>query len=645
MSQMRPYRSIIDRFRPKVHRPRRADYRLISSIRARAKKFEPLSAEKFLEAADDLRGKLLDGQSQLEIQNVVESFALTAEALRRATGKVYYDVQLLGGLVLATGGIAEMQTGEGKTITCGLPAVLHGLSRKGVHVSTTNAYLAERDQEELVPVFEQLGITSGLIKNDQDPEAKKQAYQCDVTYGTGDEFGFDFLRDQLAIRNRPHLPLGTRFLSRLRGFKFHEITLMQRELHYAIVDEADSVLIDEAATPLILSGSGGRSVPNPEVYRQAMSVALSLKEGADYETDWVKRTIELTESGWKVAHDSLSGSVQAHLQRPWSQYVEQSIRAQIMLTSDVDYVVHDDQIVIVDQNTGRLHDERKWRSGLHQAIETKEGVTLTEEREIEARITRQRYFKFYDMMAGMTGTAEGNEAELLEFYDLPVVQIPRNKPSGRVEIPARYFGDASSKFDAIVADAVERASNGQPILVGTKTITQSREIANRLRQRNQEHTVLNGTQDETEAAVITDAGKSGVITIATNMAGRGTDIRLSEESRNAGGLHVIVAEHHDSPRVDRQLVGRAARQSDPGSCQFFVSATDDIIDRYGASLAEKMKRSTKGSDGVGECRHSFTKEINDLQAKIERINFASRKKLVVHDNWMETVQESIAKTA
>ncbi|MFK7769632.1 MAG: preprotein translocase subunit SecA [Mariniblastus sp.] len=644
MSAVKPYRSFVDRLWPRMHHARKSDHELLAEIRKRSKEIENCGEAKLLQLAEELKVKIqIDGLPVLSSNAVVESFSLTTEALRMTTGKIYYDCQLLGGLVLATGAIAEMQTGEGKTVTCGLPSVLYGLTGKGVHVATTNAYLAERDHEELVPVLSALGLTSALIQNDQDVFEKKQAYQCDITYGTGYEFGFDFLRDQMAIRNQPELQLGTRFLCRMRGMPEHDVTLMQRPLSFAIIDEADSVLIDEATTPLILSGSSGITVPDPHVYKTAMKIADMLEQDSDFEIDWIKNSVTLTDSGWKLIHDQLPGDVQSLLQRPWSQYVEQSIHARLLLKRDTDYVVSNDEIVIVDANTGRLHEERKWRSGLHQAIEMRENVPMTEEREIEARITRQRYFAFYDKVAGMTGTAMGNEAELLEFYDLPIVKIERNKASKRKTVQARYFADTQSKYNAIAEEAISRAAEGQPVLVGTRTIIQSREIAEILKSKNQPHIVLNGTQDDDEASIISSAGRSGCLTIATNMAGRGTDIKLDDESRAAGGLHVIVAEHHDSPRVDRQLIGRSARQSDPGSCQFFVSAEDEIIKRYEPGLAKALKRSADKS--TGECRSNFDSQIRALQARIELIGFKNRKKMVVHDRWMESVQKSVAKLA
>ncbi len=343
-----------------------------------------------------------------------------------------------------------------------------------------------------------------------------------------------------------------------------------------------------------------------------------------------------------MIHQRLTPEVQQELQRPWPQYIEQALHARYLLERDVDYVVADNQVVLVDQNTGRLHPDRKWRSGLHQAIEAKEQVALTAEREIEARITRQRYFGFYDQVAGMTGTAAGNEAELMTFYHLPVVKIERNQPSRRIRLPSRYFDGCRAKYSAIVKDVVDRVVSGQPVLVGTRTIHQSREIASMLESCGQRHTVLNGTQDENEAEVIAQAGRPGQVTIATNMAGRGTDVRLQPESVNAGGLHVVVAEHHDSPRVDRQLIGRSARQSDPGSCQFFVAADDELIQRYDPKLGEAIRRAAATS---GESTVRFDRQIDALQNRVERIHFVARRKMVVHDHWIESVQESVAKLA
>lgn len=644
MHSVKPYRSLVARFCPRVHRSRSADHYLLRRIRLRATALANLQEDEILGCARQLRSRLQTGDMEvLSRHAVVESFALTAEALRRTTGKSFYDCQLLGGLALATGAIAEMQTGEGKTITCGLAAVLFGLTGKGVHVATTNDYLAQRDHDELSPVFNSLGMTSALNSDTLSPADKQHAYAQDVTYGTGFEFGFDFLRDQLALRNRPSWPLGTRFLSRLRGIGLEPMPLIQRPLGFAIIDEADSVLIDEAATPLILSGSSQSRLPGPQVYGLAMQVADQLQEELDYHIDWAKRSLRISARGWRNIHDRLTREVQKLLMRPWSQYVEQSLQARLILKRDVDYIVSSERVIIVDSNTGRIHEDRKWKCGLHQAIEMRENVPLTQERHVEARITRQRYFDFYEKITGMTGTARGNEAELLEFYDLPVVAIQRNQPSQMKHIRSRFFATESAKYRAIVDNVIERAAVGQPVLVGTRSITQSRQIGEVLQANDQPHVVLNGTQDQPESKIIAAAGQAGTVTIATNMAGRGTDIKLSKQARQAGGLHVIVAEHHPSRRIDRQLIGRSGRQSDPGSCQFFVSADDEIIRRFAPSLG--LLISNNAHRNSGECRTSFDHHIRALQKNIERHNFSARRDMVIHDRWMESVQESVARMA
>jgi preprotein translocase subunit SecA len=637
---------MLDRIWQRQRQPRRGDYELVDRIRDRADQLSQLPNDQVRSSFQTLKEAVQTAHlAILDHTTIVESFALTTDALRRTSGKIYYDVQLLGGLVLASGGIAEMQTGEGKTITCGLPSALYGLTGKGVHVATTNAYLAARDHEEMLPVFDFLGLSSDLVFSEQDFPAKRAAYQKDITFGTGYEFGFDFLRDQLAMRNRPHQKLGSRFITTLRGLPSAVARTMQRPLHFAIVDEADSVLIDEAATPLILSGGKNGVAADRQLYLWAMQIAENLTETTHFEIDSVKESISINDTGWTTIHQYLPSDIQARLQRPWSLYVEQALRAKHFFTRDTDYVVNDGEIVIVDQNTGRLHEDRKWRSGLHQAVEVREGCHLTDEREIEARITRQRYFKFYDTVAGMTGTATGNEAELLEFYQLPVVKIPRNKPSLRKTVPARYFADATSKYLAIAEDATIRSLTGQPVLIGTRTINQSREISSLLRAKKVEHVILNGVQDLSESLVIGQAGQPGRITIATNMAGRGTDIKMSDDAKLAGGLHVAVVEHQQSPRVDRQLIGRSARQSDPGSCQFFVCAEDEIIQRYEPSLGEAMQKSAQRHNNKGECDRRFDKEIQLLQQRIERLNFEARRSMVIHDNWIESVQETVAKLA
>lgn len=648
MSKISSYRSLATTLWRQSASPRPQDYRLLARIRAQTAQFAKRTDSQLLDEANRIREStsLLARNKRLasilERKTVVDCFSLATEALRRHSGKVYYDVQLLGGLALSTGTIAEMQTGEGKTITCGLAAILYGLAGEGVHVATTNAYLAQRDFEEMQPVFERLGLTAGRIESQQPAHEKQAAYQCDITYGTGYEFGFDFLRDQLAMRNRPEYPLGTRFVANLRGQNLGGPAMMQRQLAMAIIDEADSVLIDEATTPLILSGTGNPVIPDPEVYRFARTVANELAESDHYRLNPTSGAIELTDAGWDQAHHNLPDSIRSKVRRPWNQYIEQALRAELTLKRNIDYVVQDRKILFVDQNTGRVHEERKWRGGLHQAIETKENIPLTDEQEIEARISRQRYFQFYDRISGMTGTAQGNEAEMEEFYRLPIVGIPRNKPSRSIQLRSRFFASSDAKFEAIAADVRQRQQSGQPILVGTSSISQSQLLSELLTVFGVRHTVLNGTQNEEEADIISRAGISGNVTIATNMAGRGTDIRLDEAAFQAGGLHVVAAEHQESPRTDRQLTGRSARQNDPGSCQFFVSADDDIISRHDRALARQITRTARKS---GESKSNYEPHVRKLQRRIEKLRFDARRKMVMYDNWLESVQESVAKLA
>lgn len=635
------YRTFGGKPRRGISAPHPSGHELIRRIRKQTSPLANLSAAELIDATDQLRNRIVDGESVTQADVVCQSFALTTEALRRATGMVYYDVQLLGGLALAAGCIAEIQTGEGKTITTGLPAVLHALTGKGVHVATTNEYLSERDHEELRPVFKQLGLTSGWLKAQGELPDKIKAYACDITYGPGYEFGFDFLKDQLAIRSRYQEPLGERFLRSMRGIVNDETPLAQRGHAFAIIDEADSVLIDEATTPLIMSGGKMGIKTADALFIYARDVALEMPEDC-YEVDHAKRVVQLTDKGWTSAHKAFEKRPPGRLARQWSKLIEHALRAEHILQRDVDYVIKENAVLIVDQNTGRIHDERTWGSGLHQAVESKERVTLTPENETQARITRQRYSGFYQGMCGLTGTATGSENEMREFYKLPVVQIPTNKPCLRQMLPLRSFATADAKFAAIADDAVRRSQAGQPVLIGTRTIHESKQLAVLLDQSSVKHVVLNGLQDEDEAKIVANAGVAGRITVATNMAGRGTDIRLDKKSLSAGGLHVIATEFHHSQRVDRQLAGRSARQGNPGSCQFFASADDDLIANRDESLAKRIQKSASDN---GECRDDFYAAIKKVQANLEREARISRRSMVDHDNWLESVQSSLARRA
>ncbi|QDV47835.1 preprotein translocase subunit SecA [Stieleria neptunia] len=646
MFQSRPcianYRGITGQPKRGVQSVGKSTQDWIQRVRARGRQLESLDDQSFRASAARCRDRIRVRDDAVVLDNTIESFALTGEALRRTTGMSYYDVQLCGGFVLAAGTIAEIQTGEGKTITTALPTVLHAWSGRGVHVATTNDYLSSRDHDELKPVYDMLGFSVGLLQPQGPVEEKIEAYACDITYGPGYEFGFDFLKDQLAIRSRHQTRLGERFLRSLQGIDSHEATPAQRGHAFAIIDEADSVLIDEATTPLILAGGKSSAATSPALYQFARRISLDLSEDDDYIIDPIKRTIRLTPDGWKRIHQRFDSRPPGQLARPWSQLIENALRAERILQCDVDYVVQEGQVMIVDPNTGRIHDERKWSSGLHQAVEAKEQVEMTDENETHARITRQRYIGFYDGVAGLTGTASDSESELREFYRLPVVRIETNKPCVRQHLPLRCFDSCRNKFDAIADDAAGRSRRGQPVLIGTGTIQESKLLSRRLSEQGISHVVLNGLQDDEEASIVRRAGVSGAVTVATNMAGRGTDIKPDAGALAAGGLHVAAASMHACQRVDRQLAGRAARQGDPGSCQFYAAADDELIQSRGPDLAAEMIAS---AGPTGECRKDFSVALRRIQRQAEADALVQRQRMVAHDDWMESVQSSLARRA
>ncbi|WP_417729879.1 preprotein translocase subunit SecA [Rosistilla oblonga] len=576
---------------------------------------------------------------------MIEAHGLMAEAVRRTTGKLFYDVQLQAGWILSSGSIAEMQTGEGKTLTTGLPVFWQALAGRGCHVSTVNEYLARRDFETLQPSFDLLGLTVGHIDSKMGVAEKQQAYRCDITYGPGYEFGFDFLRDQIALRSAPRRKLGMEYLAHLRGESVEQKNaLIGRRLAFSVIDEADSVLIDEATTPLILSGQetsprvGGSQI---EAYFAADRIAQQLQPGEDYRVAAVDRSIELTPTGWFRIHQHFAQSPQLRLARAWSCYVDNALRARQILCRDVDYVVRNGSVEIVDQNTGRIHPDRSWRNGLHQAVQVKERVAVVPEQQTQARITRQRFISQYDAICGLTGTAQAAADELKDFYRLSVVSIPTHRPSHRIGLPSRYFSNLRSKQASIVAEIRARHAHGAPMLVGTRTIAESRSISAALHSCGVPHRTLNGVQDESEAELIALAGQPGSVTIATNMAGRGTDIGLSDASRRRGGLHVIATEHHPCSRVDRQLIGRGARQGDPGSYQFFVSAEDELFDQT-PQLAESI---AARCEGAPDAQHDFSSQITRLQNDLEHQAYQRRAQLNRADQWLDRVLETVAKEA
>jgi len=554
-------------------------------------------------------------------------------------GVTYYDVQLLSGLALARGSVAEMQTGEGKTFVAALPAFIHALAGRGVHVLTSNGYLAERDFQLLTPAYECMGLSAGVLQANGPIAEKRSAYACDVTYGPGYEFGFDYLRDQVTLRRAEEATLGDTLLARLRGNGPGTEPPIQRGLACAIVDEVDHVLIDDASSPLIISEPTADAAEDADAHRVARSMISRLQHDRDYQFDASSGLVQLTKQGSKAIHTDDAPIPWKVLLRPWSEYVEQALRVELVFRRDVHYVVQEGEVRVVDESTGRVFAERSWRDGLHQAIEAREGVKITAEKRSTARITRQRLFRLYDRLCGMTGTAMESEAEFREFYGLGVVPIPLWKPSQRTLDPTRWFADVDAKWNAVVEEVRQIHCEGRPVLVGTRTIAASEALAQRLRERGVPHQVLNGKQDADEATIVAQAGQPGAVTIATNMAGRGTDIKLGPGVAERGGLHVIGTERHTSRRIDRQLVGRCARQGDPGTAQFFLSADDELIRTYRPWLGRAINRA---AGNAGEALSDFEHATRKTQALAEQAGRARRRSLFHSDRQRDTVMAKFA---
>lgn len=611
-------------------------------VRQRAEALRTSSERAFSNAAATLRERLRTPQETLLVDHVVESFALTTEALRRSTGLIFHDVQLQAGFAIAAGVVAEIQTGEGKTLVTALPAALHACVGNGVHVATTNHYLSSRDCERMRPVYQSLGLTAATLSPHQTTDEKRQAYAAEITYGPGFEFGFDFLRDQVARQAEQRRPLGDAFLRRLDGSDPEHATTVQRGLSFVIVDEADSVMLDEANTPLIISGAAERHQTSLEAYTAARNAADALQAGVDYTHDASTHTIALTLRGLESILPLAESLPHRTLARRWEQLVTNALRAEHTLRRNVDYIIDEARIQIVDPHTGRIHPERRWSDGLHQAVETKENVPLSQESTTQARITRQRFLSLYSRLAGMTGTASGSENELRATFGVPVVRVPTHRPSQRKLLPMRLFASQESLDAAVIDDALRRHRRGQPVLIGTASIEHSKRLADALNRRAVPHVVLNGLQDQREANVIAHAGHSGAITVATNMAGRGTDIQPDPQALAAGGLHVIATGVHSNRRVDRQLAGRAARQGDPGSCQFLVSADDGFLTTAAPDLTDRIRSL---ADQDGECHADLSAEIDAVQRRAEQAAWQRRRQLVAHDDWFESVQSSLARRA
>ena len=560
--------------------------------------------------------RIENGESLEDI--LPEAFAVVREASRRVLGMRHFDVQLLGGICLHEGKIAEMRTGEGKTLVATLPTYLNALTGNGVHIITVNDYLAKRDSEWMGKLYRFLGLSVGLIVHGLSFNERKEAYSADITYGTNNEFGFDYLRDNMVI---------------------YADQMVQRELNYAIVDEVDSILVDEARTPLIISGPGDKST---ELYGVVAKAIIQLKEGEDYTVDEKAKAVLPTEFGIAKIEKALNvTNLYDHENIELSHHFNQALRAKALMHRDRDYVVRDGEVVIVDEFTGRLMFGRRYSDGLHQAIEAKEGVKVERESQTLATITFQNYFRMYGKLAGMTGTAKTEEDEFLKIYGLPVIVIPTNKEIARVDFPDVIYKTKKAKYKAVIEAIKEANSKGQPVLVGTTSIAQSEELSIVLKKSGIQHNVLNAKYHEMEAQIISGAGQKGAVTIATNMAGRGTDIVLGEGVAELGGLHIIGTERHESRRIDNQLRGRAGRQGDNGSSRFYLSLEDDLMRLFGsdniASIMDKL-----GMDENEPIEHQLiTRSIEQAQKKVEGRNFDIRKHVLQYDDVTNQQREVI----
>lgn len=622
---------------------------------------------------DEFKNRLKNGETLDDI--LPEAFAVVREAAWRTLKMKHFRVQVIGGIVLHQGRIAEMKTGEGKTLVATLPAYLNALEGKGVHIVTVNDYLAKRDRDWMGKIYEFLGLSVGVILHDMDPEERKKAYAADITYGTNNEFGFDYLRDNMVI---------------------YKEDMVQRGLNYAIVDEVDSILIDEARTPLIISGIAEKST---DMYKLADRFVRTLRKDEDYVVDEKAKAVSLTEKGIVKAEKFFGIKNLADIENmEISHHINQALKAHAIMKRDIDYVVKDGQVIIVDEFTGRLMFGRRYSEGLHQAIEAKEGVKVERESKTLATITFQNYFRMYKKLAGMTGTAQTEEQEFRAIYGLDVVVIPTNKPMIRIDHPDVIYKTEEAKFKAVVEDIVEHHKKGQPVLVGTISIEKSEKLSAMLKKRGIPHQVLNAKYHEKEAEIIAQAGRKGAVTIATNMAGRGTDILLggnpefiakkkmleegyskeiineaagygpvsSEEVRKAreryfelleeakketekehdevvklGGLYIIGTERHESRRIDNQLRGRAGRQGDPGESRFYISLEDDLMRLFGSERVKNMMDSL-GIDDDQPIEHKIlTKQIEQAQKKVEGINFDTRKHVLQYDDVMNKQREII----
>lgn len=588
----------------------------VDKINALEKEFINMSDSSLTGKTAEFKRRLEDGQTLEDL--LPEAFAVMREASRRVLGMRHFDVQLLGGIALHEGNISEMRTGEGKTLVATLPVYLNALTGKGVHLVTVNDYLARRDSEWMGKVYRFLGLSVGLIVHGLDFNDRKMAYAADVTYGTNNEFGFDYLRDNMVI---------------------YPEQMVQRDLNYAIVDEVDSILVDEARTPLIISGPGEKST---DLYYVLAKVVPKLKEGEDYTIDEKARTVAPTEAGVAKAEALLNvKNLYESDNIEMSHHFNQALRAHAMMKRDRDYVVKDGEVIIVDEFTGRLMFGRRYSDGLHQAIEAKEGCKIERESQTLASITFQNYFRMYKKLGGMTGTAKTEEDEFRKIYGLNVLVIPTNKAVMRQDFPDTIYKTARAKYKAVVNEIAECHAKGQPTLVGTTSIVQSEDLSAMLKRKGVPHNVLNAKYHEMEAQIVAQAGQFGAVTIATNMAGRGTDIVLGEGVPEVGGLHIIGTERHESRRIDNQLRGRAGRQGDPGSSRFYLSLEDELMRLFGSdNIATVMDKLGMEEDEPIE-HPLISRSIEQAQKKVEARNFDIRKHVLEYDDVMNQQREVI----
>lgn len=603
--------------------------KIAAKVEAHADEMSKLSDEQLQAKTPEFRDRLKKGESLDDL--LPEAFAVAREGAKRVLGLYPFHVQILGGIALHYGNIAEMMTGEGKTLTATMPVYLNALEGKGVHVVTVNEYLSSRDEEEMGQLYKWLGLTVGLNLNSMSPDEKRAAYNCDVTYSTNSELGFDYLRDNMVV---------------------YKEQMVQRPLNYAIIDEVDSILIDEARTPLIISGEAEQA--NSDYIRADRFVKTLTEDKSDddadddedhgdYKIDWPTKTISLTRTGIEKAcqHFGLKNLYDVENQK-LVHHIDQALRANYIMLKDIDYVVQDGEVLIVDSFTGRVMEGRRYSDGLHQAIEAKEGVKIQEESRTQATITYQNFFRMYKKLSGMTGTAKTEEEEFREIYNMQVITIPTNRPIARKDMPDILYPTLDSKFHAVVEEIKKRHANGQPVLVGTVAIESSERLSKMLDKAGIPHAVLNAKNHAKEAQIIMNAGQRGAVTIATNMAGRGTDIKLGPGVKELGGLAVIGTERHESRRIDNQLRGRSGRQGDPGYTRFYLSLEDDLMKRFGGDRVKDFldRLSDNDDDKVIESR-LITRQVESAQKRVEGNNYDTRKQTLQYDDVMRIQREII----